>query len=161
MLQLFSILIAVLLPGTTLPAIDAARSGPELTCPVEDWRAKCRRVSSGEARSIMRAVLTHVTVRTEMCARTREAVLTWLWSRTEVWVFTTHAADNAVNGTYIGGQTMHFASERPAGIGFREAVLAWSAPELARVAAHEGAHVAGYDEAAARNVETACIAPTP
>jgi hypothetical protein len=129
-----------------------------VTCPMEAWRYECRRMSASERAIVRDAVQRYAAPTPHVCARAREAMLGMVTGVSELWVFSAHRDDRPVIGTYVLAQTGYSGKAAvPSGTGFRRAVLQWTQFALARVAIHEGAHLAGGDEAEAKAVEAHCV----
>ena len=109
------------------------------------------------ARNRVRQVIAaHMRSAEPQCQAARTVLLSWLEPGSQAWIFETHAADNGAAGAWILGQTAHIHG-KPAGFGLRAAVFTSADNRtLARVALHEGAHLAGADEAGAVAVDNLC-----
>ena len=154
----FALLFTAVVTFFPVTELGIAPTNPTGACPLEAWRGGCRRLADIERDRIRRALEAHVPSARLMCVRARTAMLRMLNTRSELWVFNAHVGDNAAIGTYVLAETA--VSDHPPvshGTGFRRIVLSWSGPELALVALHEGAHLAGGDEQAARDVEALCL----
>jgi hypothetical protein len=164
MSHMFAIVLSVLLGSAASDYTVAAPSYPTGQCPLRIWRGGCRRLDEAEKERVRAAVIAHVTHARVQCARASEAILGLLENeRSELWTYNAHTGDRPLTGTYVLAQAAYAANASATpGIGFRYPVLTWPSPELARIVAHEAAHLMGGDEAVARDVETTCvIAGTP
>ncbi|CAN5759601.1 hypothetical protein BH23GEM3_BH23GEM3_00340 [soil metagenome] len=127
-------------------------------CPLSDWAGPCAYMADTQKDLIRQAVLAHANVSAKRCRAAQAALFEWLGDGRQAWVFETHRSDDAALGAYVLGETAHYADGRaPAGFGLRAAVFSAADPRtLARIALHEGAHLAGADEAGAELVDSTC-----
>jgi hypothetical protein len=137
-------------------AILIAPTPVALPCPVAGWRGPCGYMDAAQREQILAAVEAHNHGTLAHCAAARSALNLWLGEGEQAWVFAAHDEDDSATGRYLLGNTAHM-NGRPVGFGLRAAVFtAADARTMARVALHEGAHLAGADEDGARKVDSTC-----
>jgi hypothetical protein len=160
MLTLSLALLALLLDDglirivTVTPAATVASATPP--CPLNFWRGPCAYMNADQKAQIRRAVERHARVKAGHCEAAKQALFEWLDDG--AWVFETHASDDPVRGSYVAGQTARIRGTKlPTGFGLRAAVFGDKDTQmLARIALHEGAHLAGEDEEGAVLVDSGC-----
>lgn len=144
-------------------AWDRIPGGPALApapirCPVAVWQGECTRMTAAQLARIREVVEVHVVAKHAKCRRTKETLIAWLAPERQSWVFPSHADDRPETGTYVLGQTgLRLDDRAPLGFGIRAAIMESSTYVLARIAMHEGAHLAGSQEWEAAWVETNCV----
>jgi hypothetical protein len=164
---MLSITLAALLPQLSVPTIRPV--APVATtpvtivarrCPLASWVGPCAYLDNAQKQQILSALELHPVAATAVCTAARDALVLWLGDGRQAWMFAKHANDNAELGNYVLGETAHDnGTKQPSGFGLRAAVFqAADALTLARVALHEGAHLAGENEAGATLEDNSCLA---
>lgn len=128
------------------------------TCPAPDWQGECSLMPVSVRERLADVAGAYADLGEPKCVEALEAVREVLLApvgRHTVWQYGGTRKD--AGDTFVGAQTIRHAGAPNVHLGVSARTLAREAEFVAAVMLHEGAHIAGANEARARYIERVCV----